>query len=63
MQATRLMIVLLMSFILSATASAQVFESGPSDPALFTNVINLPGAVLPDGNRVGGVDGEASHNC
>ena len=47
-----------MPLFFSATASAQVFDSGPSDPALFTNVINLPESVLPEDGSIGGVAGE-----
>ena len=47
MQATRLLTVLLVSFLFPATASAQVFDDGPSDPALFTTIFNVPGDVLP----------------
>ena len=47
MQATRLYTLLLVSFFFSTTASAQVFDSGPSDPALFTNVLNVPGDFSP----------------
>ena len=53
MHATRLCTILLTSFFFSATAAAQVFDSGPSDPTLFTEVFNLPGDEVP--NRVGGV--------
>lgn len=60
MQATRLYTLLVASFLFSANASAQVFNSVPSDPALFTNVYNLPGDVLPDPNSVGGVAGETT---
>ena len=58
MQATRLYTVLLASFFFSATTSAQVFDSGPSEPALFTNVVNLPGDVLPE--VIGGVAEETT---
>ena len=54
MQATRLFSVLLASFFFSGTASSQVFDSGPSDSALFTNVFNLPGDSLPDNGNGGG---------
>lgn len=54
MQATRLYTaVLLASFIFSTTASAQVFDSGPSNPAMFTNVFNLPVDVVPSSIPVG----------
>ena len=53
MQATRLYTILLASFFFSTTVSAQVFDSGPSDPSLFTSVVNLPGDFLPD--SIGGV--------
>ena len=59
MQATRLFTVLIVFSCFSATGSAQVFDSGPSDPALFTEVFNLPGDVLPS-NSVGGVAGETT---
>ncbi len=55
----RLFPVLFLSFLFSATASAQVFDSGPSDSALFTNVINLPPDDEPEG-IVGGVMGETT---
>ena len=58
MQATRISTILFVSLLFSATASAQVFDSGPSEPALFTNVINLPGDDLPV--RIGGVVGETT---
>ena len=51
MQAIRLYILLLLSFFFSTTVSAQVFNSGPSDSALFTSLINLPGDALPDSVR------------
>ena len=54
MHATRLFSVLMVSFLFSATSSAQVFDLGPSDPALFTNVINLPDDVLPHSTMLGG---------
>lgn len=68
MQVARLCTILLASFFSSATASAQVFDVGPSDSALFTNVINLPGDVLPDPDpgpidgiiTIGGVAGETT---
>ncbi|MDB2687300.1 hypothetical protein N9Y42_08815 [Mariniblastus sp.] len=60
MQVTRLYTVLLVFFFASATASAQVFDSGPSDAGLFTNVFDLPGDVLPDSKSVGGVAGETT---
>ena len=41
MQATRLHTLLLASFLFSTTVSAQVFDSGPSDPAMFTAVLNI----------------------
>ena len=47
MQSTRLCTILLTYFFFSATTSAQVFDSGPSDAALFANVINVPGDVVP----------------
>ena len=47
MQVTRLLTVLFASFLFSATASAQVFDPGPSDSALFTTIFNVPGDVLP----------------
>ena len=56
MNATQLHTLLLVSFLFSATASAQVFDRGPSDSELFTDVINVPGGVLPD--MIGGVAGE-----
>ena len=56
MQPTRLYTILFVFFFFSSTASAQVFDSGPSSSALFTNVINSPSDVLPD--SVGGVNGE-----
>ena len=46
-------IILFVSLFASATASAQVFDSGPSDSALFTNVFDLPGDTLPADNAVG----------
>ena len=58
MQTTRLSTILLVSFFFAATSSAQVFETGPDDPSLFTNVFNLPGDVLP--GSIGGVDGETT---
>ena len=58
MQTTRIYTILLAFFFFSATASAQVFDLGPSDPTLFTNVINLPGDDLP--TSVGGVIGETT---
>ena len=42
MQATRIYSVLFVWLLFSTSASAQVFDSGPSDSALFTTVINLP---------------------
>ena len=62
MQATRFYTILLLAYFCSATASAQVFDSGPSDPAPFTNVINLPGDMVsfPDSSDVGGVIGETT---
>lgn len=47
MHATRLLTVLLVSFLFSATAPAQMFDPGPSEPALFTTIFNVPGDVLP----------------
>ena len=58
MLAIKLFSALLVSFFFSTTVSAQVFDSGPSDPALFTNVFNLPEDVLPNSDSVGGVAGE-----
>ena len=58
MQATRFSTALLASLLLSATGSAQVFDAGPSDPSLFTNVFDLPGDDLPE--VVGGGDGETT---
>lgn len=58
MQTTRLYASLMVSFFFSATAAAQVFDLGPSDPALFTNVINLPGDFLPD--EIGGIAGQTT---
>ena len=62
--ATRIFTVLLVSFCCWATVSAQVFDSGPSDSTLFTNLINLPEDALPDpvfGQvLVGGVAGETT---
>ena len=55
MQTTRLYTVLFLSLFVSATASAQVFDPGPSDPTLFTTVLNVPGDELP--GNVGGVAG------
>ena len=50
-QIIRLFTVLLVSFIFSATASAQVFDSGPSNSKLFAFVINLVGdGVSGDGS-------------
>ena len=46
MQPTRFYTALLASLLFSATASAQVFDNGPDNPTLFTNVFNLPGDVL-----------------
>ena len=61
MQTTRLpYTVLLASLFFSTTLSAQVFNSGPSDPTLFTNVFNLPGDDFPDSGSVKGVDGETT---
>ena len=60
MHAIKLFSALLASFFFSATVSAQVFNSGPSDPALFTNVFSLPGDVLPDSRAAGGVAGETT---
>ena len=64
MQATKLFTILLVSFFFSTQASAQVFDSGPSDSALFTTVIDLPGGMLPDVDNetitVGGVDDETT---
>ena len=48
MLVSRLFTALLLSSLFVTTASAQVFNSGPSDPTLFTEVFNLPGDVLPD---------------
>ena len=61
MQAMRSFNVLLLlpAFLFSTTASAQVFDSGPSDPALFTNVINLPADAEPAG-IVGGAMSETT---
>ena len=64
MQATKLFTILLVSFFFSTQASAQVFDSGPSDSALFTTVIDLPGGMLPEVDNetitVGGVDDETT---
>ena len=64
MQVTKLFTILLVSFFFSTSVSAQVFDSGPSDSAQFTNVIDLPGGVLPDVRNetitVGGVEGETT---
>ena len=58
MQVTRLLTVLSVSFFFSTAAPAQVFDSGPSDPALFTNVINLWRNFSP--GSIGGIPGETS---
>ena len=61
MQATRFYTILLASFLLSATASAQVFDDGPSDSTLFTTVFDVPGVDLPNLLIfVGGVPGETT---
>ena len=60
MLAIKLFPALLASFFFSATVSAQVFNSGPSDPTLFTNAFSLPGDVLPDSRAAGGVAGETT---
>ena len=65
MKSMRLYTILLVSILFPATLSAQVFDSGPSDPSLFTNLINLPGDALPAADTenaiaVGGVAGETT---
>ena len=63
MQIARLFAILFLSFFWSATVSAQVFDSGPSDRSLFTRIFDLPGDDLPGSDgfiTVGGVDGETT---
>ena len=57
MPVIRLYTILLVSFFFLAKASGQVFDAGPSDSSLFTNVINVPEDAAP-ADRVGGVGGE-----
>lgn len=47
MQAIRLFTALFATFCFSADTSAQVFDLGPSDSALFTTIFDVPGDVLP----------------
>ncbi|MEQ8850114.1 hypothetical protein [Botrimarina sp.] len=57
---SRLCLAIAMAGLLALPAGAQVFEAGPSDPALFDTVIDLPPAPnIGSGQSVGG-DGQTT---
>ena len=58
MQTTRFLTILLASCFVPTIVSAQVFDLGPSDSSLFTNVIEVPMDASP--SSVGGVAGETT---